>query len=176
MSEFKRLYQEEFTEIGLIRRSHGYKGHAKLSIIEGFIEDLKRQEFIFVEIDGYKVPFRIEELSDERDVIIKLKGCDSSEDMGKYQLLSLHLLSSDITIVDEQPLTKPHILINMIIHDINNGIVGEIIRVEEYPQQLMAIVLDQDDQELLIPLHESLIKEISHETKMIKMDLPEGLI
>jgi len=122
------------------------------------------------------VPFRIEELSDERDVIIKLKGCDSSEDMGKYQLLSLHLLSSDITIVDEQPLTKPHILINMIIHDINNGIVGEIIRVEEYPQQLMAIVLDQDDQELLIPLHESLIKEISHETKMIKMDLPEGLI
>ena len=45
MSDFKRLYQEDFTEIGFIRRPHGYKGHAKLSIIEGYLDDLKKQEF-----------------------------------------------------------------------------------------------------------------------------------
>ena len=175
MSEFKRLYQEKFTEIGLIRRSHGYKGHAKLSIADSYIEDLKKQEFVFIEIDGYKVPFRIEELNDEKDLIIKLKGCESSEAISKYQLLTLHLLTRDISLVEEHPLTRPHALVDMHIHDINEGNIGQIIRVDEYPQQLMAIILI-DQKEVMIPLHKTLIKEISHDDQIIKMDLPEGLI
>ncbi len=176
MSKYKRLYKSNFVEVGIIRRSHGYKGHAKVSIVDSFIDDFKKQNYVFIEIDGYKVPFRIEELSDDRDTIIKLSGCDSSEEMNRFQLQVLHLLSEDIAVDDNEPLSKPNKLINMTIIDKTAGDIGAIIRVDDYPQQKMAIILDANEKEVLIPLHESLIERISIEEDTIYMNLPEGLI
>ena len=144
MNKYKRLYKSEFTQIGIIRRSHGYKGHAKISLEESYTDDIKKQQFVFIEIDGYKVPFKIEELSNDRHVIIKLKGCDSSEEMNKYQLHSLHLLKDEIEIRTEEPLSKPSNLIDMKIIDSELGDIGTIIRIDEYPQQKMAVILDSN--------------------------------
>lgn len=176
MSEYKRLYKSKFVEVGVIRRSHGYKGHAKVSIDDSFVDDFKKQNFVFIEIDGYKVPFRIEEMTDDRDTIIKLHGCDSSEEMNQFQLQAIHLLSEDIEIDDNVPLSKPNKLINMTIIDKTAGDIGLIIRVDDYPQQKMAIILDKNKKEVLIPLHDSLIDSISLEEDTIYMNLPEGLI
>ncbi len=52
--------------------------------------------------------------------------------------------------------------------------VGVIDRVEEYPQQLMAVVRHPEKGELLIPLHEELIHSV--EADKIIMNLPDGLI
>ncbi len=176
MSKYERLYKSKFTEVGIIRRSHGYKGHGKVSIADPYVDDFKKQDFVFIEIDGYKVPFRIEELSEDQDIIIKLAGCDSSEEMNRYQLHALHLLSKDIEVDDTQPLSQPNKLIDMMIIDQSVGAIGNIIRVDDYPQQKMAIIIDENEKEILIPLHDSLIDRIALEEKAIYMNLPEGLI
>ena len=176
MSKFKRLYKSKFTEVGIIRRSHGYKGHGKISVDDSYLDDFKKQKFVFIEIDGYKVPFRIEEISEDRDIIIKLAGCDSSEEMGRYQLSALHLLNEDIEVIDSEPLSQPNKLISMAIIDKSAGAIGSIIRVDDYPQQKMAIILDENGKEVLIPLHDSLIDSISIEEQTIYMNLPEGLL
>ena len=176
MNNYKRLYLEEFINIGVIRRSHGYKGHAKVSIDDVYLDDLKRQKFIFLEIDGYKVPFKIEEFKDERDQILKFKGCSSSEDISKYQLHSLFLLKEDITVDEKTSDYMSSQLVGYELHDINMGNIGRVVRIDEYPQQLMAIVQDSNKVESMIPLHEKLIIETSEELKIITMDLPDGLV
>jgi len=60
------------------------------------------------------------------------------------------------------------------IEDITHGDLGPIVRIDAYPQQEMAIII-KDGTEILIPLHEQLMKSIDLDKKVVLMDLPEGL-
>ncbi|MNT82127.1 16S rRNA-processing protein RimM [compost metagenome] len=55
------------------------------------------------------------------------------------------------------------------------GELGEILEVNEYPQQFVATVLYQET-EILFPLNEDFIVEIDDEEKILTLDLPEGLL
>ena len=61
------------------------------------------------------------------------------------------------------------------IYDEKSGVSFAILRTEEFPQQLMAIV-ETNGKEMMIPLHEQLIVEIDKEKKVIRMEIPEGLM
>lgn len=172
------LDQEEFIEIGYIRRGHGYKGHARVVVVDELKEDFMQQEFLFLEIDGYKVPFYVQERQDTKDIIIKLEHIDSVEDMQAYHKSPLYILKKDIKhaqdVIDAQEKTSA--IVGMHIHDKSLGDVGAIIRVDEYPQQEMAIIMSAEGNEILIPLHPSLVTEIDEAARVIHMDLPAGLV
>ena len=167
-----------FVEIGHIRRSHGYKGHARVYVDEIWEEDFLAQRFVFLEIDGYKVPFDIEEIKNQKDLILKLSTIDSSEALSKYSQKKLYVLERNIahakSALDKSD--EKSELIGMHIHDDTLGDLGPIIRIDEYPQQEMAILEKEDGTEVLIPLHEQMISSISQEEGKIFMDLPEGLV
>ena len=61
------------------------------------------------------------------------------------------------------------------IIDSSNHKSFEILRIEEFPQQLMAVV-KKNDMEVYIPLNNEFISEIDDENETILMDLPEGLL
>jgi len=146
---------EEFVEIGYIRKGHGYKGHARIVIFEEWLKDLQEQDFIFVEIDGYKVPFYIEERSDQKGPIIKLEHIDSSEELTMYVKRQLFLLKKDIRHAAEIIESKGQKaeLVGYQIHDKMLGNIGVILRIDEYPQQEMGVIEGPNNQEILIPLH-----------------------
>ena len=52
---------------------------------------------------------------------------------------------------------------------------GEIIAVNEYPQQFIATVLYKKT-EIMFPLNEDIIVEIDDEEETILVNLPEGLL
>ncbi len=172
-----QLYKEEFLEAGIIRKGHGYKGHAKIIIFEGLEKDLLDQKFLFLEISGYKVPFYIEEKTYKKEPILKFQFIDSLEELKRYQNTSVFILKKDIKHASEEFIKKDakSLLVGLSMHDEKAGILGPIIRIDEYPQQDMAVLLI-NEKEILIPLHPSLIVEILENEKVIKMDLPEGLI
>lgn len=55
------------------------------------------------------------------------------------------------------------------------GELGEIIEVNEYPQQFVATV-NYQNKEILFPLNEDFIVEIDDEENILTLDLPEGLL
>ena len=61
------------------------------------------------------------------------------------------------------------------IIDKETDAVYEILRVEEYPQQLMAVV-QPGDKEILIPLSDQLITSIDKPNRVLMMNIPEGLL
>ncbi len=170
------LFQESFVEVGRIRKGHGYQGHARIDIDDDYLEDFKKQEFLFLEVDGYKVPFKIVHQQEYQHLIVKLSYIDSPEDLLPFHQQSIYLLDKNITspkASDTVP-SKSHYVGYQII-DAQLGNIGAVIRIESYPQQLMAFVTSQDN-ELMIPLHESLISKIVEKEKVIYMNLPDGLL
>ena len=167
------LSHENFVEIGFIRKSHGYKGHAKVVIDSPFEDFLSEGQFIFLETDGYKIPFQIIEIDDNKNIIVKLEFINSPEDLKPFQKSSIFIIQND-SMEFEVPGSASSHFKGFIIIDEEKGRIGVIDRVESYPQQDMAILI-VNKKEILIPLHEDLIVSVDTSEKEILMRLPEGL-
>ena len=172
------LYFQEFIQIGFIRKNHGYKGHLRVALDDGLDRFLDINKYIFLETEGCKIPFLIQELKEEKGTVLKLKYINSSEELITYQGAPLFLLKTDMIKVDPEfdQQADGHPYSGFLLKDQNSNYEGLIERVDEYPQQDMAILTDNAGQEILIPLHEDLIVSIDEDEKIILMDLPTGLI
>ena len=170
------LHQKEFVDIGFIRKAHSYRGHAKVVIEDDFLTDLGEQDFVFVDIDGCKVPFHIESLQENKDLVMKMEHISNPEELLPFHQKRLYLLKESLhhSLEFIERKEQGSRFEGMEIQDVSGETVGVIDRVEEYPQQLMAVVHHPTKGELLIPLHEELIHSV--EADKIVMDLPDGLI
>lgn len=132
--------------------------------------------FVFLDINGSRVPYKITETEDGQHFVVlfeDIRGKDESDD----------LAGKDIWIpveqVKERHLRSPRSLKekweNYSIHDETTGNDFAILRTEEYPQQLMAVI-DIAGREALVPLNDQLITDINKESKIIRMQIPEGLL
>lgn len=171
------LDERDFVEIGQLRKAFGYQGQIKINIEDMYEQDLYDQKFLFVGIDGYKVPFEIENITDTKGINIKLRSLDTPEDISRYHNLPIYLLKENLvhakSYIDENELMSS--LDGFSLYDTEMGYIGVIDRVEEYPQQIMAIIIIED-KEVLIPLNSSLIVSMDIEAKKLIMNLPEGLL
>ena len=172
------LCKSEFVEIGVIRKAHGFKGHIKTFIEDRYLLDLTDQNFVFLEIDGYKVPFEIESLTDKKNLILKLKYIDSVESVIPHRQRPFFLLKNDVVHAKSYVDNLSHLkhYEKMEIWDTQLGFIGIIDRIEEYPQQLMAFIVREAKPDLLIPLNDVWINKTDHKANRIEMDLPDGLI
>ena len=170
------LHEKEFIDIGFVRKAHGFRGHAKIVVEDEFIDDLLEMEFVFLDMDGCKVPFYIESLEENKDLVMKLEHISNPEILLPFHQKRLYLtrdsLQHALSFLELKE--RGSRLAGISIIDAEGGLVGVIERVEEYPQQLMAVVRHKDKGEILIPLHDKLILAMSD--KEIKMDLPDGLV
>lgn len=170
------LHLKEFVDIGFIRKAHSYRGQAKVVIEDPFLEDLAEQEFVFVDIEGCKVPFYIESLQENKDLVLKLEHISNPEELLPFHQKRIYLLKESLRHSLEFIKQKEQgsRFEGMEMFHSSGEKVGVIDRVEEYPQQLMAVVRHPEKGELLIPLHEELIHSV--EADKIIMNLPDGLI
>ena len=167
-----------YIEIGEILKPFRAEGELLAVVEDRFKDDTKKVKAIFIETNGLKVPFFIEEIESDGEVFyIKFEEFSGPEEIKKYNGLKLFLRDSDLSFPvdqyndDDEKTDWAGFLIN----DKNTNQSFEILRTEQYPQQLMAIVI-KDGQEKLIPLVEEFILEIDENNKKILMNLPENLI
>lgn len=166
----------DFFLLGKVLKAHGTAGHIRLLIEEKLKSYIKPGFFLFFDIDGSKVPYRIESVDDDSHFTVGLQditGKDQADTFGGKECwvpvdhIKKHHLKS--------PAHLPGKWSEYAIHDEVTGQSFIILRTEELPQQLMAII-SLDGLERYIPLHEQLITSIDKEAKIIHMQLPEGLL
>lgn len=166
----------DYFHLGKALKSHGTGGQLRLLVEDRFKSYLSPEAFVFFDLDGSKVPFRITDAEDAQHFVVTLddvKSKDASDLLsGKEIYIPLHLVKSRH---QRSPRNLKEQWADYSIINQADQQSYAILRTEEYPQQLMAVIAS-GDREVLIPLHDQLILEIDHDQKHILMDFPEGLL
>ncbi|MGI4020112.1 MAG: ribosome maturation factor RimM [Janthinobacterium lividum] len=166
---------EDCFRLGTVTKTRGLKGELQVFIAFDEPEKLKFNS-LFIELCGKLVPYFVTlfKLPMKNVAYLQL------EDVNTIEKAAL-LVKKDIYLPNKiKPKKKKSEfglkdLIQFIAVDVNEGELGEIIEIHEFPQQLIATV-SYKNQDVLFPLNESIIKSIDVVKGIVLVDLPEGLL
>ncbi|MEM6319247.1 MAG: 16S rRNA processing protein RimM [Bacteroidota bacterium] len=169
-----------YQSIGFTKKTYGVKGALKLKIEDHYLEDFAQAEVVFLALNGRKIPYFVEAINFDTPFTLQLEDIDTKEKAIELTSKEIFLRQSDLIPLEEKVFDVPTTTIYLpyigyIIHDEKLGELGEIERIESFPQQEMA-VLTINEKEVLIPLNEALIVLTDAEKRTMVMDLPEGLL
>lgn len=166
---------EDCFRIGSVLKTRGLKGELQAYI--DFAEPEKLDfDALFLEVGGKLVPYFVEsfKMPQKNTAFIYLEDVDHIDK-------AFPLAKKDIYLPNKlKPKKKKNEfglkdLLNFIAVDVNEGELGEIIELQELPQQLIATV-HYKGKEVLFPLNEAVIKGIDVVKGVVMVDLPEGLL
>ena len=159
--------------IGKIVKPHGINGGMKVALKDSFEWlDLAKQ-FVFVNFEGLPVPFWTTTFESNGFDQIFLEQIDTKEAAlpfaGKELFVEQKIISSNIA-----QSSNPYTWKGYQMLDLTSNLQGEIIQLEEYPQQLIATV-QIDNRAVLIPMHEDFLVAVDDLSHLITVKLPDGL-
>ncbi len=169
---------ENLIQVARVLKSNGTEGQVVLGFRNISPEEINSQEPVFIYFDGSPVPFFISafepkgnrafaHLTDIRTL------ADTEEIIGKDVYVQESSIAEDE--VDPEDLS---FLVGWTLYDAASGRkkrVGEIVDFEDIPSNPCIAVVSKGE-EVLIPLHEDLIKTIDPEKEEIVMTIPQGLL
>tara|TARA_B100001059_G_scaffold59808_1_gene55291 strand:+ start:191 stop:691 length:501 start_codon:yes stop_codon:yes gene_type:complete len=161
--------KDRLISFGYVSRPHGYKGDVHITL-EHNIVPLKRDDFVFIQLQGQFIPYKIINLKGKTDTpVVGLEFIDTYE---KAQ----DIVGSPV-FTDQEVLPKDSDLsfLGYELIDAKIGSIGKVLDVQELPQQLMLTVSYQGE-EKYIPFVENFIDYISEENQEIWLHLPDGLL
>ena len=166
----------QLSHIGTILKAHGKDGQLRISVDDGYLDDLEKARAVFINLDGSKVPFLIEGIEYKNHILIKLDEVDTPEQASKYSLKELYMEDVELSEsnLNRSISSDADQMIGMKVFDQNDvfrGIIQELIQNEF--QDLVEI--RHEDEVFLCPLHEELIISIDSEEATLKLTIPEGL-
>lgn len=166
---------EDYFQIGTVTKTRGLKGELQVFVAFDEPEKLKFTS-LFIELAGKLVPYFVTffKLPQKNVAYLLLEDVDTIEKAALLVKKNIFLPNKN------KPKKKKNEfglkdLLHFIAVDENEGELGEIIEIHEYPQQLIATV-SYKNQEVLFPLNESIIKSIDVVKGVVLVDLPEGLL
>lgn len=176
------MAEHQYVNIGYTKKLHGLQGELKLSIEDRYLEDFLKNERIFLDVKGAKVPYFVANVRGKGEMILKLEDVDSRDAAYALQSREMFLREQDLIpdhkreleIEPEETLEYEY-LTGFRLVDKTIGVVGSIEEVLDMPQQEMAF-LKYKGREVLIPLNGQFITSIDEKGKTVFMDLPEGLL
>lgn len=163
-------------EIAFVVKPHGLNGFVNIKMIGSYSTKLFYKGMpVFLKTEGIPVPFFIEEIKfSAGNPVIKLKHIDDSDIALRFKDCSFLIKESDIKEEDIEQ-TQQSELIGYAVYDKKRGFIGNVSLLNEIPGNPVFETLF-DNKSIIIPFSENIILQISHETKTINIDAPDGLI
>jgi 16S rRNA processing protein RimM len=160
--------------IGTFLKTKGLKGELQLYLDFEELETIKFNA-VFVDMAGKLVPYFVSSVKYQGNgAYLFLEDLDTVEKASR-------LVKKDVYLSDKlKPKKKKEEftlkdLKGFTAIDEQEGELGEILEIQELPQQYIASV-HYKNREVLFPLNESIIKGINLEGGEVYVDLPEGLL
>lgn len=169
------INRENCILLGQFTRPHGTKGMLLLGNRNVDVEDIRKGESVFVEIDGLLVPFFIEtyKVISREAALIGIEGVDSETKARSFAGAQVYISEQKVK-TGKKIRDEFSALSGFRVVDIELGLVGtagEINPITNNP--LLSVIAE--GREFLIPLHQDIIMEINKKKKEIRIKAPEGL-
>lgn len=170
------IRKEEISRIGQFNKPHGVKGELSFTFSND-VFDGSDCRFLICEMDAIPVPFLIESYRFRSDVtaLIKLKGVDSEEDARKLAGHAVYFPTAYISPADVASPASWDYFIGYTVEDIVLGAIGRIVEIETSTINTLFII-ENEDKEYLVPATDEWIVGLDAESKILQVELPEGLI
>lgn len=167
--------------IGKFRRTHALKGelNATLEIDPLYFEEGNP---VIVSIDGIMVPFYVKSIREKGSTtfLILLEGIETEKAASLFVNKDIYILKKDAEEWLEEEVLETETMNSLIgyhIIDVTNGYnLGTITDIEDSTANVLFIISTEDDSIIYIPASADLIESIDDEKKLIKMQLPDGLL
>lgn len=175
------ICRDEIVEIGNYNKSHGINGEISATFQCDTTVAEKFTCYISC-VDGIYVPFFAENIrtKNAQTLLLKLEGIDCTDDLKILINKDIYVLKKEYENLseeydcDEAPID--YFVGFDIVDSITDEIVGSIIDIDNSTENVLFVVEDSDDNEILIPAADELVIDIDFENKILKMNLPDGLI
>jgi len=169
------ITKENCLLLGTLAKPHGTKGSLLLWLGNMYVEDMKKRESVFAEIDGLLVPFFIENFKKNslETAIVKFEGIDSETKAKVFAGITIYVLKEKVRQKRKSTEALPSFSGFKVIDKQLGfvGIAGEISDIANNP----LLLVNQGNKEFLIPLHKDIILEIKNKDREIRINAPEGL-
>lgn len=161
--------------IGYITKTRGLKGEIQLFFEFEDYQDLDI-DVLFLEVNKKLVPYFVDtiKVQNNRTAYMIFEDIDHVDKAQPLLKKKVYLPNDKMPERDPEDFRYTD-LVGFLVIDENEGELGEIIHVQEMPQQYVATV-DFQGKELLFPLNEDLILGIDPDEEVIEVELPEGLV
>jgi 16S rRNA processing protein RimM len=128
-------------------------------------------------MDGILVPFFIEEyrFKSNNVALIKFERIDTNEAAAIFTNKEVYFPKSYADEADDGEYSWQY-FIGFDTEDVAHGHLGELVDVDESTVNTLFVVECPNGDELLIPAQEAFIDDIDHEKRLIKFNLPDGLL
>lgn len=158
-------------------RTRGLKGEIVADLLTDFPERFEETEtLISVQPDGSREQLELEDHWFQKDrVVLKFKGYDSIESAAVLIGREFAVPEADRVPLEEGSFYEWELQgCNVITMD--GSIVGRVSNFLRTGGVELLVVINDDNNELLVPMAESIVVEIDVEKKRIVLDPPEGLL
>lgn len=175
----------KLTKVAVVTKSQGNNGDFFAKIIsQDKIKKIKKDKFIFIDIDASLVPFKVEKSYKQGNLIFfKLNYINSKNDLqkllGKYIYINNDEENNKISLGDEilqnEENNSEDDVLNYQVIDKQKGYIGVVSNINYIPGNPVIEVM-LDEKTIIIPYNENIVLQINDDEKQIFIDAPEGLI
>jgi 16S rRNA processing protein RimM len=163
--------------LGRVLKTHGRQGELIISCEQGFPVNFKKMESLFIEINEQVVPFFLEHVIEKTPTtaIIKLEDVDNLEEAGGLTGLTWFLPVGAMEQEESGAPVSLRQLEGYRVIDQQDQEIGVVEGYQEIPSNPLLEVRRGDDL-VHIPVNGETLYYIDQEKKVIKNEIPEGLL
>lgn len=169
------MEEKEYCYIGRIVKTHGLKGEITLRFDNDEISSISNLKYFLLDINHKIIPFFIDSI-----IFHAHRAFVLFQDINTLEAAT-RLVDKEVYLPIE--LLPDHVkkdfylreIIGYQVIDEKEGEIGLISDILEYPTQSLIQII-KDGKEILIPVHDDIIKKVNDKAKKILIKAPEGLI
>lgn len=167
---------QEKINIGQVSRTRGLKGEVQIYFDHPDYQEIA-YDFIWVDMPGSPVPFKVRKIKvlTNRTAFVFFEDVKHIKEAEALVGKKVFVNKEDLPVRQDDEFYFEDLVGFQVIDLRSNDKLGEIIEVEELPQQYVATV-KADELTWMCPLNEDFIEEIIESEKEIVLNLPDGLL
>ena len=170
------IKRETVYKIGVIGKPHGVRGEVCIRFADD-VFDRVEADYLLLDMEGILVPFFMEEYRFRTDETVLVKFCDIDTEERVRELTGAEVYFPRSLAEEEDGQVSWAQIIGYSLVDSRTGkVIGHIETVDETTLNTLFEVATDDGKQLLIPAREDLIREVDTEKRIIKMEIPDGLL
>lgn len=169
------MTHQDCFQLGYVEKSHGIQGEIVIFLDTDNPGHYSKIKTLFLEYKGSLVPYLVEKIKiQSKKGIVKLLEIDSEEKAKNLKGKLVFLPLSDLPKLKKGDYFL-HEVIGFQVEDKNHGKLGQIECYYNLPQQdLYGMAFNE--KEVLIPVNPDIITEVNFENRVVKTNLPDGLL